>query len=137
MTALIRGGCLCGAVRFETRDVHSQCFCYCTSCRRAAGAPVVPWGTVERSAFSITQGAVREVRSSERVLRGFCATCGTSLTYQHDSKPAELDVALATFDDLTVPQPQCHLWVEDKPSWLVIGDALPQFLRDRRSGTAH
>jgi uncharacterized glyoxalase superfamily protein PhnB len=133
MSTLYHGGCLCGAVRFELRGpVRDQCFCYCTSCRRAAGALVVPWGTVEPAAFRVIQGTLRDVRSSARVVRGFCASCGTSLTYRHDDKPTEIDVALATFDDLEAFAPACHLWVEDKPSWLRIADdGLPQLAQGR------
>jgi hypothetical protein len=40
------GGCLCGNVRYEaTGPASNLCFCHCTSCRRSAGSPAVPWGT--------------------------------------------------------------------------------------------
>ena len=127
-----RGGCLCGAVRYEAAGpATSPCFCHCTSCRRAAGAPGVPWVTFQRAVFRLTRGEPREHRSSEQVLRGFCATCGTSLTYRHEAKPDELDVALATLDDLEAVRPEAHLWVEDKPTWVSVRDGLPQFPRGR------
>jgi uncharacterized glyoxalase superfamily protein PhnB len=64
------------------------------------------------------------------VWRGFCAVCGTSITYRHEEKPAEIDVALASLDD---PE-ECHLWLEDKPSWVHISDGLPQYARSRAEG---
>ena len=97
---------------------------------------MVPWGTVDRSAFRIVRGELHEVRSSHAALRGFCGACGTSVSYQHEAKPDELDVALATLDDLEAVRPECHLWVEDKPSWLAITDGLPQFARSRDGGRA-
>jgi hypothetical protein len=122
------GGCLCGAVRFElSGPVHGLCWCHCTSCRRGAGAPAVPWGTVPCERFRVTRGELTEYRSSPPVLRGFCAACGTSLTYRRDSRPAEIDVTLATLDEPARFAPQMHVWVSDKLPWVTISDGLPQF----------
>jgi hypothetical protein len=122
------GGCLCGAVRYELRGpVHNLCWCYCTSCRRAAGAPAIPWGTVLHERFRLTHGELADYRSSAAVLRGFCAACGTSLTYRHESRPAEIDVTLGSLDEPARLAPQMHVWVADKPPWVTISDGLPQF----------
>jgi hypothetical protein len=45
------------------------------------------------------RGVLALHRSSQRVLRGFCASCGTALTYAHDARPAEIDVAVAALGD--------------------------------------
>jgi uncharacterized glyoxalase superfamily protein PhnB len=128
------GGCACGAVRYEAHGpAMDACFCHCDSCRRAAGAPAVPWVTFERARFAITRGEPREFRSSPPVQRGFCGTCGTSLTYRTDAHPEEIDVAIATLDDQESVRPDVHLWVDDKPSWVVLRDGLPQFA-ERRVG---
>lgn len=122
------GGCLCGDVRYQaTGEAANLCFCHCTSCRRAVGAPMVSWGTFARDNVSIAEGKLAEFHSSPGVTRGFCANCGTSLTYRHEARPAEIDVALATLDDATVLAPECHIWVGDKVPWLVISDGLPQY----------
>lgn len=103
------------------------CFCHCTSCRRAVGAPLVPWGTFARDRFTITAGQLAEHHSSPGVTRGFCQHCGTSLTYRNEARAGEIDVALGTLDDPAVLKPQMHIWVQDKLPWMVIGDGLPQF----------
>lgn len=122
------GGCLCGRVRYEARgDAANLCFCHCQSCRRAAGAPTVPWATFAADNFAIVQGQLAEYRSSPSVTRGFCANCGTSLTYRHEARGGEVDVTLASLDDQGALAPQMHIWVEDKPSWVIITDGRPQF----------
>jgi uncharacterized glyoxalase superfamily protein PhnB len=137
MTTHYRGGCLCGAVRYEAEGpVTDLCFCHCESCRRAAGAPSVAWMTFDSSAFRVSKGELREFRSSAAVLRGFCAACGTSLTWRRDDKPSELDVTLATLDDIEALRPEVHLWLEEKPSWVAIRDGLPQFARAREGAAA-
>lgn len=122
------GGCLCGAVRYEARGEPSKpCNCYCNSCRHAAGAPLVPWATFARSAFRVTRGVLTEYRSSPPVARGFCAACGSSLSYRHDARPDEIDVTLATLDEPTRLAPAAHVWVADKLPWVTISDGLPQY----------
>ncbi|MGB6605612.1 MAG: GFA family protein [Steroidobacteraceae bacterium] len=126
----LTGGCMCGAVRYELTGAGTNlCYCHCTSCRRAAGAPAVPWGTFARSAFSVTRGRLAEYRSSPEVARGFCRECGTALTYRHERRAAEIDVTLASLDDASALAPQMHVWVGDKLPWVAIGDGLPQFER--------
>src|ERR1700732_3918112 len=122
------GGCLCGGVRYEVAGaVSNLCFCHCDSCRRATGAPMVPWGTFPRDSFRVTRGELTEYRSSAAVTRGFCARCGTSLTYSHDAGAAEIDVTLATLDEPAQLAPQMHVWVGDKLPWVTISDGRPQF----------
>jgi hypothetical protein len=128
--ALYTGGCMCGAVRYRLTGAGTNlCYCHCTSCRRSAGAPAVPWGTFARSAFSVTRGSLAEYRSSPGVARGFCAQCGTCLTYRNERRAAGIDVTLASLDDPGVLAPQMHLWVSDKLPWVSIRDGLPQFER--------
>jgi len=119
---------LCGAVRYEVSGpARLLCYCHCQSCRRAAGSPAVAWGTFERDGFRVTRGTLAEFRSSSPVRRGFCAACGSCLTYQHESRPAEIDVTLATLDDAAQLAPWMHVWVADKLPWVRLEDGLPQY----------
>jgi hypothetical protein len=122
------GGCLCGAVRYTLHGtLRHLSWCHCTSCRRAAGAPMVAWGTVERHQLRIERGVLTERRSSPAVLRGFCAACGTGLTYHHHGRPNDIDVTLATLDEPGRCAPEAHVWVAEKLPWVQIADGLPQF----------
>ena len=131
------GGCLCGSVRYQVSGAaRNLCYCHCSSCRRAAGAPLVPWGTFARDSFRVTRGTLSEYRSSPPVLRGFCESCGSSLTYRHAARPAEIDVTLATLDDAAQLAPQMHVWVAEKLPWVAISDGLPRFAAGSSGGTA-
>ena len=122
------GGCLCGAVRYQVSGpARHLCYCYCASCRRASGSPAVAWGTFDRDSFRVTRGTLAEFRSSEPVRRGYCPGCGSCLTYRHATRPAEIDVTLATLDEAAQLAPQMHVWVADKLPWMRIEDGLPQF----------
>ena len=77
----------------------------------------------------MTHGALAEFRSSAPVTRGFCAACGSCLTYRHEARPGEIDVTLATLDEVAQLAPQMHVWVTDKVPWVRIEDGLPQLPR--------
>ena len=60
-------------------------------------------------------------------MRGFCNSCGTSITYAHDARPDEIDVTLVTLDAGATLRPERHIWVQDKLPWMDIRDELPRF----------
>jgi len=131
----LEGGCLCGALRFEASgEARNRCFCHCTSCRRASGAPYVAWATFPRAGFRVVQGTLAAVRSSAKVARGFCGTCGTSLTYMRDDRAEEIDIALATLDAPEAVAPEYHIWMADALPWDRPGDGLPQYRGWKRGG---
>ena len=124
---VLNGGCLCGAVRYRLSAPPTVVtHCHCRTCRRATGAPFVTWLTAVSESFEFTAGKLAVFHSSPDVSRGFCVTCGTTLTYQHDSYTEELDIAVATLDDPTHVTPQDHIWVGTMLPWLKFADDLPR-----------
>ncbi len=120
-----RGRCYCGQLVFRVEGpVRSRCICHCESCRRAAGAAYVAWGTVDTDCFHLEQGELKRVRRLT-VERGFCANCGTSVTYQIERDA--IDFTLAVLDDPMSWTPQIHIWVQDKLPWVALHDGLPQY----------
>jgi len=130
--AVATGRCFCGELRFavETPELYA-CFCYCHSCQRAVGAPVVAWATYHRTSFRITRGEICWYQSSPGVTRGHCANCGSSISYENTERPGEIDITLNTLDDPDGPTLRAHIWTEDKPTWLTIGDQLPVYRRTK------
>jgi hypothetical protein len=122
------GRCLCGGIRYRAGGPwRNLCNCHCESCRRAAGAPYVAWGTIDQAKLELVEGRLAIVRSSENVQRGFCGRCGTTLTYAHEARAGEIDVALASLEAPASLAPQAHIWVQDKLPWVRIDDGLPQY----------
>ena len=123
---MLNGGCFCGAVRYATdgRPFHES-VCYCVDCRRVVGSVAVAWFTVPRSSFRVTAGIPATFRSSPKVTRQFCGTCGTALTYAHDDLPDEVDVTTGSLDDPEATPPKDHLETSSRPTWVVLCDGLP------------
>lgn len=120
------GSCLCGAVRFEVAgELRPPDACHCTQCRRHSGHYFVSTD-LPRAAVTI-HGAdkVTWFHSSEKVRRGFCGTCGSSLFWD----PVHRDmiaVAMGAFDRPTGTRIAIHVHVADKGDYYDITDDLPQ-----------
>jgi hypothetical protein len=64
-------------------------------------------------------------RSSEKVRRGFCSTCGSSLFWD----PIDRDwigIAMGAFDRPTDTRLRIHVHVADKGDYYDVADGLPQ-----------
>lgn len=123
---VLAGGCLCGAVRYALDAAPLWCgVCHCVTCRRAAGADSVAWATSPAAGFRLRRGTLATYASSPGVVRGFCRTCGTTLTYRND--PASVDVTLASLDDPEAVPPTAEVWLAHRLSWNPANPALAPF----------
>jgi hypothetical protein len=121
-----RGRCACGAVRFEVagRRMHVA-HCLCQTCQRAAGAPIVTWGTISRERLTI-EGEVRWWRSSDRAERGFCGACGTSLFYRPlDQRVPWMDLTVVSLETAAELVPAYAIWTSSRLPWAHLDPALP------------
>jgi hypothetical protein len=129
------GGCACGEVRWRAGGPATDLtMCHCEDCRRASAAPVVAWATFPAAGFRFVRGTPRTRRSSEHVMRSFCAACGTPLTYARDDRPEEIDVTTCSADQPERLAPADHTWTRSRVAWLALGDALPRHPRSRAEG---
>ena len=95
-----------------------QANCHCQNCRRAAGAQAVAWITVDRSNFRLEKGQPKKYRTETGAVRTFCDRCGTSLTYEIDKRPDEIDVTTGSLDDPEAFPPTRDVFPEEKLSWV-------------------
>jgi hypothetical protein len=118
----LTGGCQCGAVRFAVEGALGRAsICHCRMCQKAFGNAFAPLVTAKGLRW--TRGGPRYFRSSNKVKRGFCADCGTPLTYEPDGYPPE--VAVCTFDDPTAAPPTIQVGTEGRLPWFTTLASLP------------
>ena len=111
------GGCQCGAVRFRVDgELGRASICHCRMCQKATGGPFGAFVSVRREAVTWTRGAPAHFQSSDRVRRGFCADCGTPLTF--DGQPDFLDLAIFVFDEAAEIVPVIQLEPQSGPDWV-------------------
>ena len=124
--ALVSGGCLSGAVRWEARaPPRASVLCHCDTCRRATGSGAVGWLIFPQQAFRFVSGDPGQYHTDSDADRTFCSTCGTPLTYHHHGdRPDDMDVTTGSADDGNAWPPTKDIFVAEKLTWVAaIGDA--------------
>jgi len=113
----LSGGCQCGAVRFRVeRDPGRASICHCRMCQKAFAGPFGALVTVKVGDLTWTRGTPATFQSSDAIRRGFCAGCGTPLTFEWSAE--QIDLAVFAFDDPSAVQPGVQLAVESRPDWM-------------------
>jgi hypothetical protein len=111
-------------VRYRiTGNVIDSGYCHCRICQRSVGAPVLAWITVKMDEFAYTKGAPASFRSSPKVLREFCQSCGTQLALRCEGK---IDITSASLDDPSAHAPDYHIWRMSRIAWFETTDDLPR-----------
>jgi hypothetical protein len=117
------GGCQCGAVRFRVEGALGDAsVCHCRMCQKASGNFYLPLVSVHAAKLEWTRGAPKKFRSSNHADRGFCAQCGTPLTYE---APDGVALAIGAFDRAEELAPTIQWGVEAKLPFVDSVPALP------------
>lgn len=129
MSEAMTGGCLCGAVRYSASIASDEAYlCHCSMCQRAIGNVSAAMLNVLKTDVHWT-GEPRFYRSSPIATRGFCPTCGTSLTFAYDDSE-KMDLLVGTFDDPSRFRPTHHFGVEHLHRAWIDTSGLPEYRVD-------
>jgi hypothetical protein len=124
--ARLTGGCQCGAVRFRLEAAPTGAnVCHCRMCQKAGGAPFMAFAGVRPDEIVWTRGAPKVFASSSVAERGFCADCGTPLTYRILSRD-RISVTIGSLDRPSAVAPAMQYGIESKLPWLESIPSLPQ-----------
>ena len=120
---LYSGGCQCGAVRFRVEGALGDAsVCHCRMCQKASGNFYAALVSVRDAKLVWTRGAPKRFQSSSHGARGFCAACGTPLTFE---APEGTALAIGAFDDPSVAPPRIQWGIEAKLPYVDGIPALP------------
>ena len=125
----LEGSCHCGAVRFSVEAPHPYPYnlCYCSICRKTAGAGGFAINIGARTDTLDVTGAeqVRSYRarmddgSTSPAERKFCGTCGSALWVWDPRWPELLHPHASAIDTpLPVPPERTHLMLADRAPWV-------------------
>jgi len=113
----MKGGCHCGAIRYEMLTApFAADFCHCRDCQRTTGAPVGAWMDFHAEQVQWLCGKPTEYASSDFIRRGFCAECGSTLTYRSTQYPDYLTLAIASLDNPEAIAPTYHIHTKVAPT---------------------
>lgn len=127
----LKGGCLCGSVRYElTASPAMAGFCYCESCRKLSGSGHAFHAMVPEDAVKIS-GETRsfdwKADSGNTVTSSFCPTCGSPVYAKSSGMPGMVTVRVAGLDDPGVISPQMAVYTKRVLNWDHLDPALPAF----------
>ncbi len=107
---LYLGRCQCGDNEWRGEGPALEIVvCHCHSCRQSSGAPLMAWIDFPASRLTWSKGQPATYASSKRMLRGFCARCGTTLYNQRPAgKTISLSLASMVGPDRVQPSRQVH-----------------------------
>jgi hypothetical protein len=104
-----------------------------------------PFFTMRRADVRWTRGAPAHYRSSAAATRGYCASCGTPLSFEPDGEET-IDLGIGTLDEPAALKPTEQYWIATRMPWFGelgdlpvagLGDALPADEVARRTPYQH
>jgi hypothetical protein len=128
----LRGGCVCGAIRYEiSREPLRVYACHCKDCQRFTGSAFAIGVVVPSEAFQLTGREMRLVPNGitegGRLKRlSACPECGTRLFGDLRSdwryKGTVRAVLGGTLDDTSWLRPTIHVWTISAQPWVILPD---------------
>lgn len=129
--APLRGGCRCGAVRWQARGpflLHYKC--HCLDCQRTSsgGAVALSWLRTEGFAYTGTEPAAfgAPAASGRTMTRRFCPQCG-SLVALDMAVPGLMAVSATGLDAPDAFAPACEIWTSRARPWEPLLPGVPHF----------
>ncbi|MES2095644.1 MAG: GFA family protein [Pseudomonadota bacterium] len=130
----LRGGCNCGAVRYEIAgEPLMVAACHCTSCRKQSGAAFSVNLVVRASTMTVTGPLDAyhdpDTESGTPIAREFCPSCGSPIRSVPGASPKLIAVKAGTLDQPGDFAPAMHIWTRSALPWVEIPANLPRFER--------
>jgi hypothetical protein len=125
------GGCLCGALRYETDGAPLYAgHCYCVDCRKASGSGFIPFMGFASAAIRFSgetrQFRCRSARGTDAV-RNFCSVCGSLVFGGDPGRDESHTVYAGSLDDPSLFHPQIAIFTKGRPAWAVLPEGLVVF----------
>lgn len=122
MVETYKGGCSCGAVRFELvgRPLWVLA-CHCDACKKRTGSAFGVTVMVEKQQVAAFTGErriyARVGDSGNKVKYEFCPNCATTLCWHINIVPERLAFAGGAFDDMRALNLVAEMYADDALSW--------------------
>ena len=129
--AVFRGGCMCGAIRYEiAAEPMFGGHCQCRDCQHESGGGHVSFMAFPSDAVRL-EGTPRFYESTadsgNTIRRGFCPNCGCSVIGATSGLPDVTTVSVGGLDDPSVFQPAFVCYTSRGHAWDLVDPALPSF----------
>ena len=120
------GGCQCGAIRYAFyAPLENAHVCHCRMCQRATGGVFASLAGGAPDNFAWTRGTPKFFASSNLARRGYCADCGTPLSFKYELPASRLYVTIGSLDrpqDVTLVK---QFGIESRLPWVKFCEQVP------------
>lgn len=128
---MLKGGCLCGAVKYEVTGVPQRFYhCHCSRCRKSSGTGHATNLMMSDAKLVFTSGESLlkqfKVPEAKRFTRQFCRNCGGSVARFVPETNAVV-IPAGSLDDKIPIKPQARIFWDSRTDWSCDGDSLPRF----------
>ncbi|MFP6734856.1 MAG: GFA family protein [Rhodospirillales bacterium] len=125
MPAPYKGGCQCGAVRFEiSAEPLTAYVCHCITCQKQSGSAFGMAIVVPTDAIAVLEGGtstfIKTADSGRESDCVFCPKCGNRLFHHIKTDAAMSMVKTGLLDDASDIIPVAHLWTSRALNWVTI-----------------
>ena len=127
-----KGGCFCGAVRYELQDgpMFVNC-CHCTDCQNQTGSAFVINALIEAKSVKLVKGQPQRINVSAKGKRPHdiyrCRKCKTAVWSDYGRRRSLLFVRVGTLDKPHNIKPDAHIFTRSKVSWVRLSSGAPAF----------
>jgi hypothetical protein len=104
---------------------QSSHVCHCRMCQRATGGLFAALAGAPLADFAWTRGTPAFFASSNVAQRGFCAACGTPLSFAYDDPAAPIFVTLGSLDEPGAAPILRQYGIESRLPWVQFCERVP------------
>jgi hypothetical protein len=120
------GGCQCGAVRYAFyAPLENAHVCHCRMCQRATGGVFAALAGGSPDNFEWTRGNPKFFASSNLAERGFCAACGTPLSFKYNIPSARMYATIGSLDRPEDASLVKQFGIESRLTWVKFCEDVP------------
>ncbi|GAB2583197.1 hypothetical protein GCM10027034_14160 [Ramlibacter solisilvae] len=139
MSNVLKGGCLCGKVRFTASQAPLRTLaCHCTFCQRMTGTSFYAESIFPLDAVSFNEEELRRYEhlsdgSKKKVFVHFCPSCGTTVGLTFERWPDIRAISRGCYDDPNAVEVTSHIWTRSAQTGVALPAGVDCFARARAS----
>lgn len=127
----MRGGCLCGQVRYEAEaEPVFTGVCHCHNCQKYTGSAFSTVVAIPKSGLSIS-GTLKSYSdrggSGNAVWRRFCPECGSAVVLDVEIMPDLTLLNVGSLEDASWFTPMHEIFCDSAQPWVKLGGNMQRF----------